>query len=282
MKFWTILIILFKSALNLIASNSNEQDLQLAMRQIGHQVLRSVGDSTTRILPVKKNGNSYTISFEKPSLIDYDSIISISTQELKRIGINHFIAEIRGCDLGETFLIFAIKPNNNKNAPCSGREISNLCYDIVITIPEKKQSSYLLLISLFGLGLVFSLLYLFFKRKKEESITNMMENAKHEPDIDGVKIGRFVFNENKSSLYLEAQNISLTDKESRLLSLLFHKLNQSLSREELIQQIWGNDGVIVVSRNIDVLVSKLRKKLTEDPAIKIINVHGVGYKMELQ
>jgi DNA-binding response OmpR family regulator len=38
---------------------------------------------------------------------------------------------------------------------------------------------------------------------------------------------------------------------------------------------------MVVPKNLDVLVSKLRKKLSLDENIKIINVHGVGYKLEV-
>ena len=42
---------------------------------------------------------------------------------------------------------------------------------------------------------------------------------------------------------------------------------------------WEDKGIVVISRNVDVLVSKLRKKLSDDPSIKFINVHGRGYKL---
>ncbi len=46
----------------------------------------------------------------------------------------------------------------------------------------------------------------------------------------------------------------------------------------LEEEIWEDEGIVVISRNVDVLVSKLRKKLSDDNSIKFVNVHGRGYK----
>jgi DNA-binding response OmpR family regulator len=46
-----------------------------------------------------------------------------------------------------------------------------------------------------------------------------------------------------------------------------------------MKEIWEDDGVFVITRNVDVLISKLRKRLSADPSVKIANVHGKGYKM---
>lgn len=73
----------------------------------------------------------------------------------------------------------------------------------------------------------------------------------------------------------------LTDRETKLLSLLLKSVHQPISRDILMEEIWGESGVLVISRNIDVLVSKLRKKLSKDEDIKITNVHAVGYKLEV-
>jgi DNA-binding winged helix-turn-helix (wHTH) protein len=45
-----------------------------------------------------------------------------------------------------------------------------------------------------------------------------------------------------------------------------------------MKEIWEDKGLVVISRNLDVLVSKLRKKLSDDNSIKFINVPGRGYK----
>jgi DNA-binding response OmpR family regulator len=49
-----------------------------------------------------------------------------------------------------------------------------------------------------------------------------------------------------------------------------------------MKEIWEDEGIVVISRNVDVLVSKLRKKLIDDNSIKIINVPGRGYKFIIE
>ncbi len=52
----------------------------------------------------------------------------------------------------------------------------------------------------------------------------------------------------------------------------------TVKREKLMKEIWEDKGLVVISRNVDVMVSELRKKLADDPSIKIVNVPGRGYK----
>ena len=49
-----------------------------------------------------------------------------------------------------------------------------------------------------------------------------------------------------------------------------------------MKEIWEDKGIVVISRNVDVLVSKLRKKLSDDNAIKFITVPGRGYKFIIE
>jgi DNA-binding response OmpR family regulator len=74
--------------------------------------------------------------------------------------------------------------------------------------------------------------------------------------------------------------IVLTDKECKILELLNRNFNQLTSREDLIQEVWANEGVIT-GRSLDMFVSKLRKKLSADPEVHITNIHGKGYKLEV-
>jgi DNA-binding response OmpR family regulator len=59
-------------------------------------------------------------------------------------------------------------------------------------------------------------------------------------------------------------------------------INQIVEREKLMKEIWEEKGVVVISRNVDVLVSKLRKKLSYDNSIKFINEPGRGYKLIIE
>ncbi|RYG36157.1 MAG: winged helix family transcriptional regulator, partial [Chitinophagaceae bacterium] len=57
-------------------------------------------------------------------------------------------------------------------------------------------------------------------------------------------------------------------------------INETISRDTLQKEVWENEGVIV-TRSLDVFVSKLRKKLEADENVKIINIHGKGYRLEV-
>jgi DNA-binding response OmpR family regulator len=46
----------------------------------------------------------------------------------------------------------------------------------------------------------------------------------------------------------------------------------------ILQTLWGNDSFFN-ARSLDVFITKLRKLLIKDPAVQIINVRGVGYKL---
>jgi DNA-binding response OmpR family regulator len=93
-------------------------------------------------------------------------------------------------------------------------------------------------------------------------------------------IGKFLFDAKGQRLLLGTEVISLTDKEYKILELLNKNFGELIPRETLMQEIWLNEGVIT-GRSLDMFVSKLRKKLSRDPELRITNVHGKGYKLEI-
>jgi DNA-binding winged helix-turn-helix (wHTH) protein len=260
-------------------STDTEKKINLTMRQIGNSVLWSIGDSTSRINPITRKKDTYTISFEKPSPIDYDSIISISARELSRIDINDFVVEIKGCNMGEVYLSFAISPNLDTIAPCRGRDIANMCYEIDITLSEKKANYKAGIIPMLML-LLLSLAFVVHSKQQNKVIRHVVDTNKINHEEENVRIGNYLYNKLQSLLIFDEDEIPLSDKESKLLSVLYEQANHPVSRELLMHEIWGANGVVVLYRNIDVLVSKLRKKLASDPNLKITNVHGIGYKLE--
>lgn len=92
-------------------------------------------------------------------------------------------------------------------------------------------------------------------------------------------LGKFSFDVKGQRLLLGSEMISLTDKECKVLALLYQRFGELIPRETLMQEIWINEGVIT-GRSLDMFVSKLRKKLSGDPELRITNVHGKGYKLE--
>ena len=71
----------------------------------------------------------------------------------------------------------------------------------------------------------------------------------------------------------------LTKKEAHVLKLLCEHKNKVIERELVLNLIWGKDDYFT-GRSLDVFITKLRKHLKADDSIKIINMHGVGFKLE--
>ena len=74
-----------------------------------------------------------------------------------------------------------------------------------------------------------------------------------------------------------AEELDLTPIEYKLLVNLMNEPNRVLSRDELLDVVWGKN-IHVYSRSVDTHVSKLRKKLG-DKSEMIESVHGTGYRM---
>jgi hypothetical protein len=107
-----------------------------------------------------------------------------------------------------------------------------------------------------------------------------VQNQNHAINKEPVpELGKFLFDVKEQRLLLGSEVISLTDKECKILEMLNNNFGELIPRETLMQEVWINEGVIT-GRSLDMFVSKLRKKLSSDPELRITNVHGKGYKLE--
>jgi DNA-binding response OmpR family regulator len=93
-----------------------------------------------------------------------------------------------------------------------------------------------------------------------------------------LSIGSLDFDPNKSILYTKDGEKKLTTKENALLTLLVRNINEVLDRQATLRAIWGDDNYFN-GRSMDVYIAKLRKLLSEDPNIEIMNIHGIGFKL---
>lgn len=100
-------------------------------------------------------------------------------------------------------------------------------------------------------------------------------------DKDFFTIGNYTFDYKNQLLKSKKTEKSLTKKEADLLKLLAIHMNQVLQRDIILNSIWGKDDYFS-GRSMDVFITKLRKYLSEDASIKIINIHGVGFKMTVE
>jgi len=91
-------------------------------------------------------------------------------------------------------------------------------------------------------------------------------------------IGNYVFDYQRQILKYKEIEQKLTSREAELLKLLCSYSNQILDRKIALELIWGEENYFH-ARNMDVYISKIRKYLSKDKKIDLINVHGVGYKL---
>ena len=95
---------------------------------------------------------------------------------------------------------------------------------------------------------------------------------------DSYTIGGYTFDPLKQLLIIRDHTIKLTTKESELLELLCRHGNEILERNFALKTIWIDDNYFN-ARSMDVYITRLRKYLKKDPSVKILNVHGRGYKL---
>ena len=93
-------------------------------------------------------------------------------------------------------------------------------------------------------------------------------------------IGKYDFDSKNLKLCFEKKEQTLTHRESELLKLLIENKNQTINRETILIALWGDDDYFK-GRSLDVFITRLRKYLCQDNSIKLTNVHGVGFRLEV-
>jgi DNA-binding response OmpR family regulator len=102
---------------------------------------------------------------------------------------------------------------------------------------------------------------------------------KEESESESATMGRLILN----FRYFEAADldgpIELTHREFELLKYFHEHAGRTISRDELLNQVWGYESY-PTSRTVDNHILNLRKKLEPDPARPrhLLTVHGIGYK----
>jgi DNA-binding response OmpR family regulator len=90
-------------------------------------------------------------------------------------------------------------------------------------------------------------------------------------------ISSFSFDPQKQSLEHNNDVIRLSHKETELLNVLYNYRNTIVSRDYILQKVWGTD-TIYNSRTLDVYINRLRKYFQPDSHIDIITLKGIGYR----
>lgn len=101
-----------------------------------------------------------------------------------------------------------------------------------------------------------------------------------QPETDSFLFGNIRVDNGEMRVYRSNKIIDITPIEFRLLKTLIDHESQSLQREQIIQQVWGENFYLEDPRTVDVHIHHLREKLEDDPADPqhIQTVRGFGYR----
>ena len=269
-------ILIFAVASGSTKNEIPQKHIEVVLRDIGHRLLLSAKDSSSRVLPIKQlNENTYQISFQNNFGFIADSLINIVEREFQRNALaKDYIVNLRSCEQKETVFAFEINNQAGNLTPCNGRKLAIGCYIVEINLLKPASFNFLwLLLLIIPLGVV----GFYFKNR----VTKNKEQAPISNTTDYIPLGKYKFYAANYVLTIEDKSITLSEKETKALKIFAENINQIVERELLMKAIWEDEGIVVISRNVDVLVSKLRKKLADDNTIKILNVPGRGYKFLL-
>lgn len=265
----------------------------VALRMIGHQILLSTGDSSSRVLPVKTEGVTHTISFENEFSFHPDTVSLLIDSVVDATGLaSDYIVQFLTCDSNLIAHSYKVSTAPEESVlACKGRSQPKACYYLKITVLDKPttrsdnmavatidtqkpnglNSDHALIVSLI---LIFSILVFFlFSLLKRKQGLNAEKGL--------VQVGKYQFNPTTMELAFGNEKAELTSKEADLLHLLSVSVNTTVARAEILNKVWGDDGDYV-GRTLDVFISKLRKKLEGDPTVKIVNIRGIGYRLVIE
>lgn len=94
-------------------------------------------------------------------------------------------------------------------------------------------------------------------------------------------IGKYSFEPTQNLLIFENEQHNLTAKESKILEMLCREKGKVVSRENILNEIWGNSD-FYSSRSLDVFITKLRKYLSKDTNVSLNVLKGVGICLKVQ
>lgn len=260
------------------------QRVNIAVRAIGHELLLRSGDSTSVVRPViEKPDHTFLLEFENELAFQPDTLIAIAQRNLDKTGLSRYTVTVYECFRPSIVYGFEVNPPNNSIQPCLGRTHPKACYTIAIAFADFPDPTVLhskLALAISGMLSLLALILISRNLGPTKSKPQVQHASVQTDDNSLHTIGKFVFDTAHQRLKMGDEIISLTDKECKVLTLLSRNIGRLTLREELIQEVWTDEGVIT-GRSLDMFISKLRKKLSADPDLRITNIHSKGYRLEI-
>ena len=119
-----------------------------------------------------------------------------------------------------------------------------------------------------------------------QAVLRMRHNTQAESPVGNDEdtiftIGKYSFDPTQNMLIFENEQHNLTAKESKILEMLCREKGKVVSRENILNEIWGNSD-FYSSRSLDVFITKLRKYLSKDTDVSLNVLKGVGICLKVQ
>lgn len=279
---WGLILLSFISVICAAYSMTGGDDFDISrrevlLRMIGHELLLQSGDSTSRVLPIKKiTKNEYQIRFEKDLTFQPDSLVNTTRRLLAKNPIaGDYVVNV--LNPGDASVAYGYTISKNKKddiVPCRGRRQPRAGYMINIKFKPTgiitAKSGYLL----GSLSFLAFVGFIFLRPVKPPKALPKVQ------DTSTFTLGSVLFDAKNRKLTINGSVTDLTGTETRVLSIFALSPNETIERSRLQKEIWEDEGVIV-GRSLDMFISKLRKKLEFDPNIQIVAIRGKGYKLEV-
>ncbi len=255
----------------------NNARREILLRRIGHEILLQSGDSTSRVLPVKKiTRNEYQVSFENAFTFQPESLVNTTQRLLTKDPLaGDYVVNVLNCSNASIAYGYAISKNKKDDiVACIGRKQPIACYMINISF---KPTGIITAKNGYLMGSLAALAFIGFVFLRPAKPRKALLDS---DDTDIFTLGSMSFNTEARKLIINGKTIDLTRTETRVLRIFASSPNEPIERSRLQKEIWEDEGVIV-GRSLDMFISKLRKKLEPDPTIKIAVIRGKGYKLEI-
>lgn len=282
-RLYIISAVLLQGTLGLCSGDFPQgEHINLALRKTVHVLLSMKGDTSSRIAAVEQvNDSVWRVRTDQK--INYDSLPVVIKSVFDQYGISQaFTATLKRCE-GETIdLGFHINDVKEGVVACLGREFPEGCHflevsfvntsPVLVNTEAEKQPWFAML----SLGMLLGFVWIVVKNQPPSRIPQDQNGT-----ITAINyFGQSQLDMSGLSLITPSGKTDLTFREAKLLKLFVDHPNQVLGRDEILNAVWADEGLIV-GRSLDVFVSRLRKKLAADDQVNLVSVHGLGYKMEV-
>ena len=195
-----MIIVILISAVAFINKKNEipEKHVEVVLRDLGHQLLLTAKDSSSRVMPVKKlNENTYQISFQNDFGFISDTLINLVQRTFQKNALaNDYIVNLRNCKQNETVFAFEINSQTGDLTPCRGRTLEVGCYVIEIELLKKNKFNFFWLLLLI-IPLSFVGFYVKDKFRKKEEKESIVDNN------DYIQLGSFRFYADNNVLKIE-------------------------------------------------------------------------------